>query len=151
MFAPEDLSIVKGSPSIRRRFLDMEISQVFPSYIHHLSQYQKILQQRNQLLKQLQVANKNEQSATLLDVWDEQLAEYGSKIIIKRQSFIYKLETWAKDIHRSITSNREDLKITYQPSFEIDDFSDESVLFKQYMLKLSQMRTQEKRRGVTLV
>ena len=54
MFAPEDLNLVKGSPQVRRKFIDMEIGQVSPVYMHDLSRYQKILQQRNQYLKQLQ-------------------------------------------------------------------------------------------------
>lgn len=151
MFAPEDLSIVKGSPGVRRRFMDMEISQVHPSYVHHLNQYQKILNQRNQLLKQQGFSENKEQLSTLLDVWDEQLADYGSKIVKKRQTFINKLKIWAKEIHGSITSHRENLEIVYAPSFEIEDFTDETVLFKQFMIKLSQVRSQELKRGVTLV
>src|SRR5699024_10369020 len=57
MFAPEDLRLVKGSPQVRRRFIDMELGQIQPNYIYHLCQYQKILKQRNYLLKQISKTN----------------------------------------------------------------------------------------------
>ncbi|MDF2644533.1 MULTISPECIES: DNA replication/repair protein RecF [unclassified Paenibacillus] len=149
MFAPEDLEIVKGTPGIRRRFLDMEIGQVQPSYLHDLSQYQKILVQRNNYLKQ-SFPGKTAPDA-MLDIWNEQLAQYGVKIMKKRQSFIKKLQQWAETIHRGITNDSEDLLIRYSPSFDMTPFEDESVLLDQFMIKLSLVRDQEFRRGVTLV
>jgi DNA replication and repair protein RecF len=150
MFAPEDLEIVKGSPSVRRRFLDMEIAQVQPAYLHHLLQYQKILVQRNNLLKQLQVKGGN-LNQTMLEVWNEQLAEHGSKIIKKREAFVYKLQKWAELTHSGITNGKEQLRIEYQPSLEVSSFQDEAMLFDQFMVKLSQVKDQELRRGATLV
>ena len=94
MFAPEDLEIVKGTPGIRRRFLDMEIGQVQPCYLHDLSQYQKILLQRNNYLKQTYPGK--HALTQCLDIWNEQLAQYGVKIMKKRQSFIKKLQKWAE-------------------------------------------------------
>ncbi len=76
MFAPEDLTIVKGAPQIRRRFMDMELGQIQPTYIYHLSQYQKILKQRNHLLKQLQ--RQSSADETMLDVLTDQLVEHAS-------------------------------------------------------------------------
>jgi DNA replication and repair protein RecF len=149
MFAPEDLEIVKGSPSVRRRFLDMEIGQVYPAYLHDLSQYLKILAQRNNLLKQLFTARDTKSS--LLDVWNEQLAQFGVKIIKKRQSFIKKLQIWAEKIHSGITTGKEQLEIRYTSSFDAAAIQDESVLFEQFMLKLSQVKEQEIRRGMTMV
>ncbi|GJM75948.1 hypothetical protein HMSSN036_81640 [Paenibacillus macerans] len=87
MFAPEDLEIVKGTPGVRRRFLDMEIGQVQPGYLYHLQQYQKVLVQRNNLLKQAWGAGP--ELSTMLEIWNEQLAEHGVKIIKKRKQ-IYK-------------------------------------------------------------
>ncbi|MDP5276084.1 DNA replication/repair protein RecF [Chengkuizengella axinellae] len=150
MFAPEDLEIVKGSPRIRRRFIDMELGQVQPSYIYDLQQYQKILNQRNNLLKQHHTA-KDKHLIELLTIWDQQLAEFGIKIIKKRQHFIRKLQLWAEQIHSGITNEKEHLKVIYKPSFEIDQFDDETVLFNQFMLKLTKMREQEIKRGVTLI
>ncbi len=149
MFAPEDLEIVKGAPGVRRRFLDMEIAQVSPGYMHNLLQYQKVLAQRNHCLRQMHASPGP--NGALLDIWNEQLAQYGIKIMKKRQSFINKLQNWAEKIHLGITSDSEQLRIAYNPSFETDNLEDESVLFNQFMIKLSQVKDQEMKRGMTLV
>lgn len=149
LFAPEDLEIVKGGPGVRRRFMDMEIGQIYPSYLFDLSQYQKILLQRNNYLKQL-----NEPASgadPMLEVWNEQLVRFGIKIMKKRQSFIKKLQRWAENIHASLTNRGEQLVIRYAPSFACDEIEDESVLFEQYMIKLTQIKEQEIRRGMSLV
>ncbi len=148
MFAPEDLEIVKGTPGVRRRFLDMEIGQVQPGYLYHLQQYQKVLNQRNNLLKQMWGNDKPQQG--LLEVWDQQLAEHGVKIIKKRKQFIVKLQKWAESIHHGITNGSEDLRLVYLPSFGDEAEEDEAYLFEQFMLKLSQLKDQELRRGMTL-
>lgn len=150
LFAPEDLDIVKGAPGVRRRFMDMEIGQVHPGYLHDLQQYQKVLQQRNNLLKQADTAGK---SGALLEVWDEQLASYGVKMMKRRQNFIEKLQKWAEKIHAGITAGTEQLHVAYKPSFGAEQGSlpeDETSLFQQFMLKLSQSREQEMRRGTTM-
>jgi len=146
MFAPEDLEIVKGSPAVRRRFLDMELGQVYPTYLYHLTQYQKVLTQRNQALK-----NWDQTNRLMMEVWEEQLAELGTKIMRKRQQFITQLQVWAQRIHTGITNHGETLRIAYQPSWECDLSAEESVFINQYMIKLSQMRDQEIRRGTTLI
>ncbi|WP_166245793.1 DNA replication/repair protein RecF [Paenibacillus turpanensis] len=148
LFAPEDLDIVKGAPNIRRRFLDMEIGQIQPTYLHHLSQYQKTLVQRNNFLKQSS-GSLSSASKTMLEVWDEQLANFGIKIMKKRQNFIKKLQIWAESLHRGITNGQEQLDIVYQPAIEIEESEEESVLFERFMLKLSHMREQDLRRGTT--
>jgi DNA replication and repair protein RecF len=148
MFAPEDLEIVKGTPGIRRRFLDMEIGQVQPSYLFHLQQYQKILLQRNNFLKQLW--GKDDTQQGLLDIWNEQLVEHGVKIIRKRKEFIIKLQKWAESIHHGITNGSEDLQLRYVPSFGEVTEQDEAVLLEQFMIKLRQLKEQEIRRGMTL-
>ncbi|WP_139990838.1 DNA replication/repair protein RecF [Paenibacillus paridis] len=148
MFAPEDLEIVKGTPGVRRRFLDMEIGQVQPGYLHTLQQYGKVLQQRNNFLKAAYPGGANQ---TMLDVWNMQLAEHGVKIMKKRKHFIHKLQTFAEQIHAGITNGAEQLIIEYRPSFDADAQQDETVLFEQFMIKLTQVKDQEIRRGVTLV
>ncbi|WP_284643053.1 DNA replication/repair protein RecF [Paenibacillus silviterrae] len=149
MFAPEDLEIVKGSPGVRRRFLDMEIGQVHPAYLYDLTQYNKILLQRNNYLKQLYASPGGK--APLLEVWNEQLAQFGVKIMKKRQSFIKKLQTWAEKIHSGITNGQETLRIAYESSLPAAQTEDEAVLLDQFMIKLTQVKDQELRRGVTLV
>ncbi|MFD0716183.1 DNA replication/repair protein RecF [Paenibacillus sp. GCM10027626] len=148
MFAPEDLEIVKGTPGIRRRFLDMEIGQVQPGYLHTLGQYAKVLVQRNNYLK---TSHSGGSQQAMLDIWNMQLAEYGVKIMKKRQSFIHKLQTWAEQIHSGITGGAEALTIVYRPSFDAELEEEESVLFEQFMIKLSQVKDQELRRGMTMV
>ncbi|MGI2294422.1 DNA replication/repair protein RecF [Paenibacillus sp. GXUN7292] len=148
MFAPEDLEIVKGTPGVRRRFLDMEIGQVQPGYLYTLQQYSKVLQQRNNFLKSADRAALNQ---ALLDIWNEQLASHGVKIMKKRQHFIQKLQTYAEQIHFGITNGTEQLEIHYRPSFEAEPEEEETVLFQQFMIKLSQVKDGEIRRGVTLV
>lgn len=149
MFAPEDLEIVKGAPGIRRRFLDMEIGQVHPGYLHDITQYQKVLLQRNNYLKQNGGPGRTAH-AGLLDVWNEQLAAFGVKIMKKRQSFIEKLQRWAETIHSGITGGRESIRIVYKPSFGVSAQEDEPILFEQFMIKLSEIKDQELRRGTTL-
>ncbi|WP_223069967.1 DNA replication/repair protein RecF [Paenibacillus caui] len=148
MFAPEDLEIVKGTPGIRRRFLDMEIGQVMPSYLFHLQQYQKVLLQRNNTLKS--AFHAGPEAGVMLEIWNEQLAEHGVKIIKRRKQFIRKLQKWASDIHFGITNGAESLELTYLPSFGTADEEDEAVLLEQFMIKLSQLKDQEIRRGMTL-
>lgn len=148
MFAPEDLEIVKGTPGIRRRFLDMEIGQVQPGYLYHLQQYQKVLLQRNNLLKQMWGGSPDQ--GVMLEIWNEQLVEHGVKIIKKRKQFIRKLQKWADHIHGGITGGSENLSLSYLPSFGEVEEEDEAVLLSQFMIKLSQMKDQEIRRGMTL-
>ncbi|HGW4754501.1 TPA: DNA replication/repair protein RecF [Enterococcus faecium] len=100
LFAPEDLSLVKGSPQIRRKFLDMELGQINPIYLYDLVQYQAILKQRNQYLKQL---NEKKQTDLLyLDILSEQLAAFGSKVLKARAQFVKRLEFWANSLHQQI-------------------------------------------------
>ena len=111
LFAPEDLSLVKGSPQIRRKFLDMELGQINPIYLYDLVQYQAILKQRNQYLKQL---NEKKQTDLLyLDILSEQLAAFGSKVLKARAQFIKRLEFWANSLHQQITHHKEQLEIEY--------------------------------------
>lgn len=92
MFAPEDLNLVKGSPQVRRRFIDMEIGQISPVYLYDMSRFQKILQQRNHYLKQLQM--KKQTDRTMLDILTEQLIEQAAKIVMRRFEFVRMLEEW---------------------------------------------------------
>lgn len=114
LFAPEDLSIVKGSPQLRRKFLDMELGQVNPIYLYDLVQYQGILKQRNQYLKQL--SEKKQSDQLYLDVLSEQLAEFGSKVLAARYRFVQRLEYWANALHGQITHQKESLQIDYLSS-----------------------------------
>ncbi len=149
MFAPEDLHLVKGSPQVRRRFIDMEIGQVSPVYLHDISLYQKILQQRNHYLKQLQTRKQKDQ--TMLDVLTEQFIEMAVKITKKRFEFVQLLESWAKPIHSGISRNLETLEIVYKPSLDVSDNQEWSKMVDIYEQKFDDIREREIDRGVTLV
>ncbi|RSK25438.1 DNA replication/repair protein RecF [Bacillus sp. HMF5848] len=148
MFAPEDLNLVKGSPQVRRRFIDMEIGQVSAVYLHALSQYQKILQQRNSLLKQMQI-NKRKDFA-LLDVITEQFIEMAVKIVKKRYEFLVLLQEWAQPIHKGISRGLETLEIQYKPSVDVSDKADLSKMVTEYTEKYESIKTREIDRGVSL-
>ena len=95
-FSPEDLSIVKDGPAQRRRFMDMELCQLDASYLHDLNHYNKIIEQRNKLLKDVW---QFPQLADTLDVWDDQLVSYGTRIIERRREFIEELAEIVGTIH----------------------------------------------------
>ncbi|OPJ56096.1 DNA replication/repair protein RecF [Clostridium oryzae] len=107
MFSPEDLKIVKESPSTRRRFLDMELCQIDKLYYHNLVSYNKALSQRNSILKEYKV------DVSMLEVYDLQLAKYGEYIIKKRIEYIDKLNFYGKSIHQDITSEKETIHFKY--------------------------------------
>lgn len=150
MFAPEDLNIVKGNPGIRRRFLDIELGQIQPVYIHYLSQYQKMLQQRNALLKDLQRFSKREQ-LTVLDILTEHLIELAAKIVERRLLFITKLSLLAEPIHFKISQGAEKLKLKYIPSVNVSEQADLSKIVKVYEKKFAKIKDREIDRGMTLV
>lgn len=148
IFAPEDLSLVKGSPSVRRKFLDMEIGQMSPIYLHHLVQYQHLLKQRNHYLKQL--ISKKAKDLTFLEVLTEQLAAHGSAILSERHLFIKQLESWAQPIHAQISKQKEELEINYQCSFKITDLKNKEQIYKDMMAAFENGKKRELDQGTTL-
>ena len=148
MFAPEDLHIVKGSPQVRRRFIDMEIGQVSPIYLHDISQYQKILQQRNHYLRLLQT--KKQTDLAMLEILSEQFINVAAKIVLKRYEFLHQLENWAKPIHQGISRGLETLKLEYKPSADVSESHDLSKMINVYEEKFSKIMNKEIERGVTM-
>ncbi|HYK74701.1 MAG TPA: DNA replication/repair protein RecF [Pseudoneobacillus sp.] len=148
MFAPEDLHLVKGSPQIRRRFIDMEIGQVSPIYLHDMSQFQKILQQRNHYLKMMQIKKQNDE--TMLEILTDQFIQVATKIVQKRFEFIHLLEKWAKPIHSGISRGLETLKIEYKPSVDVSDEQELSKMVERFEEKFHKVKNREIDRGVTL-
>lgn len=132
MFAPEDLNIVKGDPNYRRKFIDVEIGQTSPIYIHELNQYNKILRERNEFLKSAQQTKKIDYH--YLDVITEQLAKLGASITKKRATFIEKLNIYAKKLHNHISNFTEELDIKYQSNYQQQDISFDNILnlYKEY-------------------
>ncbi|CEH36062.1 DNA replication and repair protein RecF [Romboutsia lituseburensis] len=134
IFSPEDLRLVKEGPKERRSFIDKEISQIMPKYYNYLTNYNKILFQRNQLLK-----SKNVDSA-LLDVYDESLAKYGSYIYILRRDFIKKIANISKNLHEKLTGGIEELSITYKNQLNICDEDTTSTVYNKFIEKLMSNR-----------
>lgn len=124
-FSPEDLNIIKNGPGERRRFIDIELSQLDKVYLNNLSNYNRIVNQRNHLLKEIDY---NKGALETLDIWDIQLIQYGNKIIERRQKFIEEINKIISNIHKKLTGNREDIKIVYEPS-------NGALSFEQALLK----------------
>ena len=124
-FSPEDLAIIKNGPSERRRFADMELCQLDNFYLYNLNHYNKIVNQRNKLLKDMYF---NPQLKDTLNIWDSQLVSFGSKIIERRRMFVGQLNEIIYGIHKKLSGDREELIIKYEPDVEIDDF--ETILKK---------------------
>ena len=118
LFAPEGLRIVQDGPAERRRFIDMELSQLKPSYYYALQRYARALKQRGELLRA-------GAQGELLDAWDGQLVSAGREIIAARRDYIARLSAYASEIHASISGKREALDVQYAPSTEEERFADQ--------------------------
>ena len=134
-FSPEDLNIIKNGPSQRRRFLDLELCQLDKIYLSDLTNYNKILNQRNKLLKDLIFRR---ELIDTLSVWDMQLIEYGQRIIRRRSAFIKELSEIVYSIHKNISGNREELRLTYEPGVQADQFEKELDRVRQKDMKYCQ-------------
>ncbi len=118
-FSPEDLSIIKNGPAERRRFVDMELCQLDSFYIYNLNHYNKIVNQRNKLLKDMYF---NPSLRDTLNIWDSQLISFGSKIIERRKLFVEQLNEIIYDIHKKLSGNQEELVIQYEPDVLIENY-----------------------------
>lgn len=119
-FSPEDLSIIKNGPAERRRFMDMELCQLDSFYLYNLNSYNKIVDQRNRLLKDLSFHPDLKET---LNIWDSQMVSYGSKIIERRIAFIDQLNDIISDIHFKLSGGKENLKIVYEPNVGEEEFA----------------------------
>lgn len=131
-FSPEDLTIIKDSPAERRRFMDMELCQLSRIYYSNLSSYNKVLNQRNNLLKQIYF---DKRQLDMLDIWDNQLADYGIKVVKERNNFIDMLNEIIFDIHSKLTSGKEELRLIYDKNVGEDEFAEELLAKRDMDLK----------------
>lgn len=138
IFSPEDLSLIKDGPKERRRFIDLELCQLNKIYLYNLTRYNRVLLQRNKLLKEIAFQAKLEES---LSVWDEELIQYGKEIIRLRREFIHSLQEKLSRIHKNISGGKEELELLYEENVKEDDFMD--VLLKS--------RESEKKQRISLV
>lgn len=145
LFSPEDLRLVKGGPSERRRFMNREISQMSTKYYYVLGQYRKILQHRNKLLKD------NRNKIPGLEVWSEQLAEAGALVIFYRRDFIKKVNLLAKLMHRKVTDSAETLEIIYDANIKTKRDDDLDAIRENILKMLEKNIDIDKKRGLTTV
>ncbi len=127
-FSPEDLGIIKDGPAERRRFVDMELCQLDSFYLYNLNHYNKIVNQRNKLLKDLYTLN----------IWDSQLVSFGSKVIERRRLFAEQLNEIIYDIHKRLSGDREEISVRYEPDVEIEEFEKKLQCSQEKDIKLKQ-------------
>lgn len=147
IFSPEDLLIIKEGPSERRRFIDITISQLRPSYFYDLQQYIKVLEQRNTLLKEIQY---NKSLMDTLEIWSSNLAKIGARIIKVRNDFIKRLSEAAEKNHYRLTDNMERLCVGYNPSFDVRSFEALESIESDFSKKLEEIRSRELMKCTTL-
>lgn len=132
IFSPEDLNIIKNGPSERRKFMDMELCQLDKIYVYNLVNYNKVLSQRNQLLKDLYFRPELKQT---LDVWDMQLAEYGSKVIKRREQFIKEISDILIPIHDELTNGQEEIEVIYDKNTQSNELYENIILNREKDIK----------------
>lgn len=140
LFLPQDLMLIEGSPTDRRRFMDNTLSQVDRTYVESLAEYEKVLPQRNALLRRI---GDRQADPRELDYWDEQLAAHGAILMAGRQQFLRELEANAQRAHLDLTSKRETLTLRYQPSFAPTVEGAGQLSFALYGLDLHRQLTPE--------
>lgn len=118
-FSPEDLRIIKNGPSERRKFINMELCQLDAVYLHDLGEYNKVLAQRNKLLKQIYYQPSLKET---LELWDMQLVEYGSRLMKRREIFVREIGEIVTQVNEKLTGGKEHVSMTYEPDVSADDF-----------------------------
>ncbi|MGT2667448.1 DNA replication/repair protein RecF [Streptococcus rifensis] len=143
LFAPEDLQLVKGAPALRRKFMDMELGQIKPTYLSELASYHHVLKQRNTYLKQAEQVDTD-----FLDVLDQQLIDYGSRVIEQRLDFVNQLEKFSQAKHADISDQKELLTLLYQSSIPFENPDEIRHSFRQSLDKSRQRDLFKKNTGV---
>ena len=149
LFAPENLTLVKGSPQNRRKFVDMELGQMSSLYLYDLVEYNRVLKQRNTYLKQLAI--KKKQPEEYLEVLSEMLSELASKIVFHRLDFMKQLEALAIPIHDQLSLGREKFSVSYQATIPLEDGLTPSQMKEIYMNQFKKNQTREADQATTLI
>ena len=134
-FSPEDLNIIKNGPAERRRFVDMELCQLDSFYLYNLNHYNKIVNQRNKLLKDMYM---NPDLKDTLTIWDSQLVSFGSKIIERRKIFTEQLNEIICEIHKKLSGGKEEILVYYNPDVSVEDFEVKLKMNQERDIKLKQ-------------
>lgn len=146
-FSPDDVSLVTGSPSIRRRFMDLVLCQIDHRYLRLLQDYGRILIQRNSLLQRLRG---RPDPTTLLEFWDEKLIGAGVEIIATRQAMVRVLDDFAREAYTDISGLHEELSVLYRPGLEAAGDTSRGQLADLFRDKMAQLQTKEIYQGMTL-
>ena len=149
LFAPENLTLVKGSPQNRRKFVDMELGQMSSLYLYDLVEYNRVLKQRNTYLKQLAI--KKKQPDEYLDVLSEMLSELASKIVFHRLDFMKQLEALAIPIHDQLSLGREKFSVSYQATIPLEDGLTPEQMKEIYIDQFKKNQTREADQATTLI
>ena len=149
LFAPENLTLVKGSPQNRRKFVDMELGQMSSLYLYDLVEYNRVLKQRNTYLKQLAI--KKKQPDEYLEVLSEMLSELASKIVFHRLDFMKQLEALAIPIHDQLSLGREKFSVSYQATIPLEDGLTPSQMKEIYIEQFKKNQTREADQATTLI
>jgi len=150
LFDSGDLEIIRGEPSVRRRFLDLEIAQTSPRYVLALVAYRKTLEQRNRLLRDLRDGRVPASARESLPAWNEVLAQHGARLIERRQLFLERLAQLASETHRTLSDERDSLEVNYLPSFALEGISEVGEIQRRFQEELAAVAGEEAARGTTL-
>ena len=147
LFSPDDLSLVKDSPEERRSFLNVAISQIYPSYIEIYSNYKKALDNRNHILKEASQGKFYDEYELLS--WSEYMAEYASYIYMMRRDYIKKAEFYSNKVIKEISEGKEDINLFYKSDIDID-LKEKEDIKREYVKVLSEKIERERYAGITL-
>lgn len=148
IFSNSDIDMVRGEPSLRRRFLNLEISQISPQYIYALGRYKRVLEQRNNLLREMKTSGG---TASSLEMWDNQLAAYGATVIARRAKFIEFISGVAAKLYASLTDEAEELGVSYKPNVKVEGIESEHEIQTEFSRQLVSRRELDISRGTTTV
>lgn len=148
LFMPQDMALVDGSPSGRRRYLDVALCQVDPAYCRALSRYNRVLAERNALLRQWQERRMDPDELTY---WNEQLVEYGATVILGRRDAVAELDQRVARLHHQLSGGAERLCLVYESTVPVEKEDGLEHLGDTYRTELKRYRRQELERGMTLV
>lgn len=157
VFSPEDLALVKGDPSERRRFLDDLLVLRTPRFAGLRADYDRVLKQRNSLLKSMLSSRRakrdDEYAVSTLAVWDEQLAQHGAELLAARAALVDDLRPYVGKAYEAVArgATREDAELEYKPTVPLDTARDHQSLVEAFMATLAERRKDEVDRGLTLV
>lgn len=154
LFSPEDLALVKGDPSDRRRFLDHLIVMRTPRLGGVKADYDRVLKQRNTLLKT--AGRRSNVEISTLDIWDENLARTGGQLVAARLALLDALAPHATDAYRDVAAgaaaDRQVVSLVYKPSVDgIEDLRDPDDIAKALLTSIGERRREELERGISLI